>query len=111
MSPPLMRQFMGSDVEGNIQVLVTSAVRDKSDAFRIRDGIGKRLCEAAISRKLDDTKLPELIGTEPLRKIVEAFLCGFDHSGDVVLVVAVVIDLDVHVVPAVALYLVPTGHK
>src|SRR5262249_51949943 len=87
------------------------SVRDEAYALGIRYGVRKRLRKRAVAGEFQNAELPKLIRAEIFSEVIQPFLRRFDHPRDVVFVPAVVVDLDVYVVPFITLDLVPAGDE
>ena len=62
--PPLVAELMRGDEVGEVDVGGLFEPADEADAFGERNGVGKRLRESAVARKLQNAELRELEGTE-----------------------------------------------
>ena len=106
-----MRGLVRRDVEGNIGLIDGSGidVGDEPDGLGEGNGIGEGFGESAVARKLDDPQLVKLKWAEVLGAIVQSGFQTIHHAVEIKLVSGVVVDLEVHVVPAVAAHGIASG--
>lgn len=113
MTPPLMRDLMGGDIERQINGVRFLGVHtgNKADALRKRNGISKGLRKACVTRELDYAQLMELERAEIGGAVCERLLHACIHAVQVELMAGVVVDLQAHVIPAITPDLIPAGVK
>src|ERR1700678_3032841 len=100
-----MAELVSGDEVSEVNVGGLDDAADESDAFGIRNCVGKRLGECAVARKFENAVLRELVGTVNTLIVVESGARAGEHVVDVVRVSGVVINLkaDVTVGPVVSL--------
>ena len=79
----------------------------KPIALGIRNVAGNDCANVRVPRKLDDPQRLVLVRAEIARAVIQRLLHALHHLGQVVLVAAVIVNAEVHVVPAIPSYLVP----
>src|ERR1700677_1177938 len=100
---------MRGDKPSVIDVVGPLEAPNEPDRFRIRDGVGKGLGEAAITWKLDNPELVELIRAVILRVIIQArFRCA-EHLVQVVGVRRKIINLQSYSIPVIVLNRIVAG--
>src|SRR3984885_409431 len=106
MSPPLVRELVrGHEVE-QIDIVRLLQPLDKADGLRVRDRVRKRLCKSAVTREFKNAELLKLIRAVVFPVVIETRLRGFEHATEIVFVAGLIINLEFHVVPVIALHIV-----
>ena len=105
MRPPLVSQFVRSDIKHVVDICLVAQIRDKPDGFRKWDGIREGLSKTTLeSWKFYNSELTILVRGEIRGEILKRFLAGVNHLIHVVFVL--VINLQGDIVPGVRLDLV-----
>src|SRR5690625_740158 len=84
-------------------------IGNKSNAFRERNRISKRLCKTTMGIwKLYNSSLFKLIRTELFGEIIEAFFQPINHTIYIIWMFLVVIDFDVDIFPCISFHFIST---
>src|ERR1700687_2791100 len=85
---------MGGDKVTEIDVRRLNDASDKTDAFRIRNGVREGLGESSVAGKLEDAVLGKLVGTVDALIVVETGTGARQHVIHVIVVRGIVVDLE-----------------